>query len=262
MSKISLSLENVSFSYKNKNILNNISFNVKEGEFIGLIGPNGTGKSTLLRTITDTISINSGKILINGKDNKSINPKERAKLIAVVPQRFDIEFDFSVRDIIAMGRNPYLNFNDKESKKDNMLIDKAMELTNTSIFKNRIFNTLSGGEQQMVLIARAIAQDTEIILLDEPTSALDLYHQLEVMNIITELNKKGKTIIAVLHDLNLASRFCNRLILLNHGEIFADSTSANVLTVENIREVYKVNVIINKEVFKDKPQIIPINVIN
>lgn len=256
-----LEVENLNFSYNNRPILKDISFSVNKGEFIGIIGPNGTGKSTLLKTITSTVVINEGNIKIDGKNIKNIKPKERAKLVAVVPQNFDLEFDFTVNDIVSMGRNPYLGFNDKESVKDFEHIKNALKITNTEKFKDRIFNTLSGGEQQMVLIARAIAQDTPLILLDEPTSALDLFHQLEVMNIISELNSKGKTIIAVLHDLNLASRFCERLIMLNKGAIFRDDVSKKVLTISNIREVYKVDVSINNRIFDGKPQITPLNII-
>lgn len=258
MKKDSIVFKDVSFSYNNKEFLKDINVSIKDGELVGLIGPNGAGKSTFLKTITNINPIKKGKIFINNKDNSKLKPKDRSKQIAVVPQSFELEYDFTVKDIVQMGRNPYLSFSGKESENDLKIVDEALKLTKTDKFKDRLFNTLSGGEKQLVLLARAIAQDTDIILLDEPTASLDIFHQLEVMNIVQELNKEGKTIVTILHDLNLAARFCDRLLLLENGQIKADGTPKEVITKENLENIYKVEAIIDDSTF-DKPQITPVS---
>lgn len=260
--KPALVFDNVHTGYSPKReIIKGVSTEIHPGEFVGLIGSNGTGKSTLLKSVSGLLPVTQGDIIIQGESSKHLKPKQRAQKIAVVPQSFDIDYDFTVRDIVMMGRNPYQKFNSRETEHDREVVERAMEMTNTTEFADRKFNTLSGGERQRVIIARAIAQETDIILLDEPTSALDMHHQVEVMELIEELNKKGITVLAVLHDLNMASRYCNRLIMLNEGEIVADGTPAEVVTQENLKKLYNMKMLIRNNTLFNKPEVVPIRVI-
>ena len=213
MPRIMLDFKDVVSGYGEKDILQGFNATVCQGEFVGLIGPNGTGKSTLLKCLSGLLPVKSGVITLEEKDNTSYTQRERAQMIAVVPQSFDIDYDFTVEDIVMMGRNPYLSYRTKESQNDYAIVTEAMRATKTLNFRKRLYNNLSGGEKQRVIIARAIAQEPDIILLDEPTSALDIHHQIEVMELIRNLNlKKSMTVVAVMHDINLAARYCNRLI--------------------------------------------------
>ena len=183
-------------------------------------------------------------------------------MIAVVPQSFDIDYDFTVEDIVMMGRNPYLSYRTKESQNDYAIVTEAMRATKTLNFRKRLYNNLSGGEKQRVIIARAIAQEPDIILLDEPTSALDIHHQIEVMELIRNLNlKKSMTVVAVLHDINLAARYCNRLILMRDGRVVVDGTPKEVITEANLKKVYEMKMFIQENKLFGKPEIIPLRVI-
>jgi|LGVF01.2.fsa_nt_gb iron complex transport system ATP-binding protein len=262
MPKIMLDFKDVVAGYTDKNILCGFNATICQGEFIGLIGPNGTGKSTLLKCLSGLLEIKSGEIQLDGVNNITYSHRERAQKVAVVPQSFDIDYDFTVEDIVLMGRNPYLSYKSKESKNDYRIVMEAMEGTKTLQFKKRLYNTLSGGEKQRVIIARAIAQEPEIILLDEPTSALDIHHQIEIMELIRDLNlKKSMTVIAVLHDINLAARYCNRLILMNNGEVIVDGTPSQVINEENLKKVYDMKMLIQENKLFGKPEIIPLRVI-
>lgn len=262
MPKIMLEFKEIVAGYGEKEILRGFTATICQGEFVGLIGPNGTGKSTLLKCLSDLFPVKSGEIILEGKTNKAYNQKQRAQILAVVPQTFDIDFDFTVEDIVFMGRNPYLSNRIKESKRDYELVTEAMRATKTIQFKKRLFNTLSGGEKQRVIIARAIAQEPDIILLDEPTSALDIHHQIEVMELIRNLNlEKSMTVVAVLHDINLASRYCNRLILMKDGIVLNDGTPTEVITEENLKKVYDMKMFIQENKLFGKPEIIPLRVI-
>ena len=257
-----LKIEKLSISYGNKEILKDINITINEGEFVGIIGPNGTGKSTLIKAITDIIDISKGKITINGMDNRKISRRDRAKIIAVVPQEYSIDFKFNAFDIVMMGRNPHM-YNKKGMENNNFeIVQEAMLMTNTWKLKDSIYNELSGGEKQRVIIARAIAQQTKVILLDEPTSHLDIHHQLEIMELIRMLNvKKNITIIAVLHDLNLAARFSHRLILLNDSKVMVDGTPEEVIDKKYLSKVYKMEMIIRENKVISAMEIVPLRVI-
>lgn len=257
-----LKIEKLSISYGNKEILKDINITINEGEFVGIIGPNGTGKSTLIKAITDIIDISKGKITINGMDNRKISRRDRAKIIAVVPQEYSIDFNFNAFDIVMMGRNPHM-YNKKGMENNNFeIVQEAMLMTNTWKLKDSIYNELSGGEKQRVIIARAIAQQTKVILLDEPTSHLDIHHQLEIMELIRMLNvKKNITIIAVLHDLNLAARFSHRLILLNDSKVMVDGTPEEVIDKKYLSKVYKMEMIIRENKVISAMEIVPLRVI-
>jgi iron complex transport system ATP-binding protein len=238
-----LQVKNLSFAYDSEPILKNISLSVEKGNFIGLIGPNGSGKSTLLKLIGGVLSSPDDAIRINEHQINAINKKELARTITWVPQEHPMVFPFTIQEIVLMGRHPYLSPLSFEGEEDYKIAQQAMETTQTLQFSDRYFNEISGGEKQRVMLASAIAQEPEVMLLDEPTSALDLKYQVQILNILKHLNiEKNITLILAMHDLNLASRFCNRLILLNDGVIECDGTPEEVLKKEIIENVYGVNV--------------------
>lgn len=199
--------------------------------------------------------------MICGKENSALKNRERAQMVAVVPQSYHVGYDFTVEDIVMMGRNPYLSLRKKEGTEDYAIVEEAMKATNTEEFRDRLYNELSGGERQRVILARAIAQKPRIILLDEPTSALDIHHQIEVMELITRLNQEEYvTVLAVLHDINMASRFCQRIVMLQDGAVFADGTPQEVINHSNMERMYQMKLMIRKNPLFHKPEIVPIRV--
>ncbi len=257
-----LSLENITVAYGEKTVLENLTIEINQGEFVGIIGPNGSGKSTLIKAITDIIDIKNGKISIDGKINSKLSRKERARLVAVVPQEFNVDFEFNAFDIVMMGRNPHVYKDNKNPSKDYDIVNEAMLMTNTWHFKDRFFNQLSGGERQRVIIARAIAQQSKIILLDEPTSHLDIHHQLEVLELVKMLNKnRNVTILAVLHDINMAARFSDRLILLNDKKVIVDGTPEQVIDEKYLGRVYEMEMLVRRNKMLSTKEVVPIRVI-
>lgn len=239
-------VEDVSVSIHEKNILENVNIRVNKGDYFGLIGPNGSGKTTLLKTIATLIEHCMGTIHLNNRSNQMFKQKELARQISYVPQDTSIDFDFNVKDIVAMGRHAYSKpFQNKQH--DNFMIQDAMERTNTWRFRDESILNLSGGQQQLVFIAKAVAQDTPIILLDEPISALDIYYQMHILKLLENLTQQGKTVITVLHDLNLAARFCKRMALLEHGKVKAFGTSEEVLTSAHLKEAYYIDTNIRED---------------
>ena len=249
--------------YGEKTVLRDVSFQVKKGEYVALIGSNGTGKSTLIKCVSGLLPLNSGEIEICGKNSRKLKPKERARMVAVVPQSYYVDYDFTVEDIVMMGRNPYIDFRHRESQEDREIAERAMKLTKTDMFRNRLYNQLSGGERQRVILARAVTQQPEIILLDEPTSALDLHHQIEVMELIRKLNEKEHiTVLAVLHEINLASRFCSRIVILKDGKVKADGTPREIINRQEMEELYEMRLLVKNNPLIEKPEIIPIRVMD
>ncbi|MED1797390.1 ABC transporter ATP-binding protein [Brevibacillus porteri] len=222
-------------------ILRELSFSAQAGEFIGLIGPNGSGKSTLLRMVAGLTPPSSGQLKILGRPIAEYKSKQLARIIGYVPQDTSIDFDFSVREIVLMGRHPHLSRFGSERQLDRIMAQKAMQQTTTLHLADRMATTLSGGQRQMVLIAKALAQDPQLLLLDEPISALDIRYQLYVLELMRKLTGKGITAMAALHDLNLAARFCDRLVLLHQGEILSMGKPDEVLTPDIIQKAYDVH---------------------
>ncbi len=250
-----LKVAGLTFNYpKSPDILKDIHLQTKKGDFVGIIGPNGSGKSTFIKTIGGFLSLEKERVYYKDKDLTNINKKEFAKFVASVPQLANSDFNFTVEEIVTMGRTPHLGRFQQESKKDIEIVNKALSLTNTLIFKNRHINELSGGERQRVVIARALAQEPEVLLLDEPTAFLDINYQKEVLNLIKMLNKeKGLTVLVVLHDLNLASQYCNSLIMLKNGKVFAAGSAKEVITKNNIEKVYNTKVWVDKHPISGNP---------
>ena len=259
---VMLKFEGVHTGYGSKEVIKGFTADIHKGEFVGLIGSNGTGKSTLLKCLSGLLPITGGRIVVGGRDNAGLKQRERSQMVAVVPQSFDIDYDFTAEDIVLMGRNPYLSYKDRESAEDYRIVEQAMKMTKTLGFRGRMFNELSGGEKQRVIIARAIAQEPDIILLDEPTSALDVHHQIEVMELIDQLNKNDHmTVVAVLHDINLASRYCGRLIMIQGGRVVADGPPADVVIERNLKQLYNMKMLVRENAVFEKPEIVPIRVL-
>ncbi|ADL12309.1 heme ABC transporter ATP-binding protein [Acetohalobium arabaticum] len=251
-----LEVDKLSYKYGNFEVLKEVSFSVAQGEFIGLIGPNGSGKSTLLKNINSILYPDDGKVYLDNFDLQNLGKKEIAKKLAVVPQNTNVNFDFTVEEIVLMGRAPYIGRFESESDEDYEVVKEAMELTNTLKLAERPISQLSGGERQRVILARSLAQQPEVLLLDEPTSNLDINYQLEIMNLLKKLNRDHNlTVIVVLHDLNLASEYCDKLLLLEDGEIYAHGSPKEIVTAENIEDVYGSKVIIKKHYPSGRPYV-------
>lgn len=256
-----LKFSHVAAGYGDREILHDVTLSVEEGDFVGLIGSNGTGKSTLIKCISGLLPLTKGEITICGREQSLLKSRERARLVAVVPQSYHVDYDFTVEDIVMMGRNPYLGFGKREDERDFEIVKNAMEATNTEIFRGRLYNELSGGERQRVILARAIAQQPRVILLDEPTSALDIHHQIEVMELIARLNREEHmTVLAVLHDINMAARFCRRIVMLRDGTVTADGTPEEVVNRKNMEELYAMKLMVRENPLFHKPEIVPIRV--
>jgi len=240
-----IEVRNLNFSYGQKKILKNINLRVDSGEFAGIIGPNGSGKTTLLKNICRVLKPDQGVVLID--DRTYYKPKELAQKLATVSENGPINFDFTVSEVVLMGRTPFLRRFQREGKEDIEIAKKSMAATDTLQFIERPITQLSAGERQRVFIAQCLTQTPKIILLDEPTNYLDINHKIKIFNLFSLLNKTGGiTILAILHDLNLAARYCDKLILMSEGGIFASGRTEDVLTVENIQKVYGVDVIIKR----------------
>lgn len=235
-----LSCSNLEFAYGKQNIIKDVALSFDKKQFVGLIGPNGAGKSTLLTLLMGLVSPTHGEITLAGRSLNTYKPREIARHISLVPQDTSIDCAFSVQEVVAMGRNPHLGPFQSERQQDLELIQAAMEKTDLLQMAERRVDQLSGGERQRVFIARAIAQQAPILLLDEPTANLDLCHQLEVLTLVKQLTESGHTAIAAIHDLGLASRFCDRLVLLSQGNVVADGTPTQVLTKDNLYRYFSI----------------------
>jgi iron complex transport system ATP-binding protein len=252
---VKLKVNNVEFAYNSVPVLENVSMELNRAEVLGIVGPNGTGKSTLIRCIDQILSPKRGSILLDKQEIKKMTRMEIARKIGYVPQSMEGVFPASVIDTVLMGRRPYLGW--KSSKEDLDCVLEVLELLGMMEFAMRDVNEISGGQQQKVLIARALAQKADILLLDEPTSNLDIRHQLEVMEIMKNIVKnRGISVIMAVHDLNLASRYADWVIMMKEGKIFAAGNPASVLTVENIKQVYGVRALVKND--GEKPYIIPV----
>ncbi|MEQ8200752.1 MAG: heme ABC transporter ATP-binding protein [Syntrophomonadaceae bacterium] len=229
----------VTCTYGDAPVLQDASLQIHSGDLVGIIGPNGSGKSTLLRAMSRVLQPLHGKVLLDEEDIYRVPAAQIAKKMAVVVQEQGLSFPFTVRDLIMMGRIPHLKRFAREGRRDIEVVEEAMDLTDTAKLADRQINELSGGEKQRVLLARALAQEPRILLLDEPTSYLDLNYQIEIMQLLAKLRSQyGLTIIMVLHDLNLASRYCDYLILIKQGSIHAIGPPHHVITADMIKEVY------------------------
>ena len=244
---------------KQKAILHHLSTNFTEGGFYGIIGPNGSGKTSFMRHILRFLEAKQGEICLDGENIEGYPRKQLATYISFVPQNVNLEADFTVYDMIAMGRTPYQRRFQKLSKEDHQKIEQAMQITHCTHLRERPFAYLSGGEAQRVLVARAIAQDTKYLILDEPISHLDIRYQVELMETLKYLNEKeNKTIIAILHDLNLSAAYCKEIVLMKEGTIFASGKVEEVLTKPYLKAVYGIDFEIYESNHRDQRFYIPV----
>ncbi|PIE42870.1 MAG: hypothetical protein CSA50_08020 [Gammaproteobacteria bacterium] len=234
-----LKIENLSWGADAKRIVDGVSLEIADGEFVGIVGPNGSGKSSLLRCIYRVNHPLSGRIFFNGRNIWEMTAKELARETASVIQETSEQFELSIKEVVMMGRNPHKGLLDKDNKEDEALVSWALEQVGLLDFKERLFHTLSGGEKQRTLIARALAQQAQFIMLDEPTNHLDIHYQLEIMELVKRIKV---TSLVVMHDLNLAAMYCDRIYVMNHGKIHIFGPPEEILTEELINEVYRVNV--------------------
>lgn len=251
-----LSIKNLCGGYHKKEVVKDISLEVKQGDFIGILGPNGSGKTTLLRLLSKILPAQKGEIIFLGRNISLFKLREFAKKAAFVPQDSLINFSFTVLEIVLMGRIPHLKRLDAETKNDIEIAQGALKMTDAAHLENRMMDELSSGERQRVIIARALSQEPVLLFLDEPTSHLDIAHQVQVLDLLKKLNREHNlTIIMVLHDLNLAAEYSNRIILLNEGRIFKEGRPEEVLTYQNIEAVYKTVVVVSKNPINKKPYV-------
>lgn len=252
-----ISADNISAGYNGAMVLKGVSVDLGESDFLGLIGPNGSGKTTLLRAMSRALPPASGFVTLDDRDIYSIPAREFARRVAVVPQDVLVAFDFTVLEIVLMGRSPRLGRFSIEGSRDVEIAMAALAQTGTEHLKDRSLNALSGGERQRVMVARALAQEPEILLLDEPTSHLDISFQFEIMDLVKSLNiEKNLSVMAVLHDLNLASQYCGRLVMIGGGVVCAEGAPEEVITSDNIRSVYGAEVWVRRHPTTNRPYVI------
>ena len=238
----------VRFAYGEVRVFEGVDVGVRRGEFVGIIGPNGSGKTTFLKLVSGVLRPGRGSIKLGGVDLRHMSHKEVARKVAVVPQESHVGFEFTVFEVVLMGRTPHLGFLSFESEEDVEAARRAMALTGTEDFAERFLDELSGGERQRVIIARALAQEPEVLLLDEPTAFLDIRYQVGTYDLVRRLNREtGVTVLLVSHDVNMAGMYCERLLLFGDGGIYRDGSSAEVLTPENIEAVYQQEVVLAED---------------
>ena len=240
--------------YGKKDVINDLSFHLKRGEFAGVLGPNGSGKSTLLFAISGVLPVRSGSVHINGKEISRISIRARARQMASVPQKPEFSFSFKCLSIVLMGRYPFLSGWGGYSATDMEKAMEAMARTETLQLAQRMITEVSGGEAQSVLIAKALAQETDMLLLDEPTSSLDVARKIQVFDLLKQKHSENTTILCTLHDLNLAALYCDRLIFLKHGKIVLDGSTKETFNDENLSEIYETDIRVSRHPVTGGPQ--------
>lgn len=249
---MTIEAKQVSYSIMDKEILHAISLQVQQGEIVGLIGPNGSGKSTLLKNMYRLLKPQQGQIILYEQDIRTQTDKEIAKKMAVVGQESPVLFDFSVRDIVAMGRAPHQKLFAMDAKEDAVIIERSLAQAGISHLAERDFSSLSGGEKKRAIIARALTQQASLLILDEPTNHLDIKHQLQVMDLIDSLEL---TVLAALHDLTIAATYCDRIYVLQHGHVVASGTPEEVLTPQLLQDVFEVYAEVTTHPITQRPTI-------
>lgn len=237
-----IEVKGLEFAYGKKKILQDISLNLRQKEIVGVVGPNGAGKSTLIKLLTKVLAPSSGEVLLDGRAIQKMGRLELARQLAVVPQSGDLPTDYRVYDLVMMGRTPHLGFLAKEGKHDHDLVQRVMQRTDIWQFRDRFASDLSGGERQRVVLARALVQEPIFLLLDEPTNHLDLKYQIEVLSLVRQEVQSGLGALVVLHDLNLALRICDRLLIMQQGSVVAEGKPNEILTESLVNQVYGASV--------------------
>lgn len=254
-----IELKDVTFAYDSEPVLHGVSLRVPEGAMLGIIGPNSSGKSTMLRLMAGILQPGRGSVFVRGRNSAHLNRREAARDVSFVPQETPASFPFRVSEIVLMGRTPHMPAISFEREEDVAVARRALEDTDTYHLRDRFLDELSGGERQLVIIARALAQDAPVMLLDEPTTFLDMRHRIDVFETVARLNReRGRTIVIVSHDLNLASLYCDRLVLIKAGKIIADGEPSEVLREEALEESYGVRMEITEGSAQGRPFVIPL----
>jgi iron complex transport system ATP-binding protein len=239
MADVVLHADRLCAGYRDRPVLDEVSLEVRRGELCGLLGPNGSGKSTLLKVLAGVLRPWAGCVALFGADVGALSPRAIARRVAVIPQGVSLLFPFTVAEIVGMGRHPHLGRFEREGPHDRDAVRDALDETDTAALAGRAVDELSGGERQRVVIARALAQEPEVLLLDEPTTHLDINHQMEIFELLARLNgERGLTVLAVSHDVNVCAEYCRRLLVLKHGRLVGDGTPRELVTAELVRDVY------------------------
>jgi iron complex transport system ATP-binding protein len=258
-----ITTQNLSIAYGNVEIVKDLNLKIPKGKITTIIGANGCGKSTILKAIARILQPKSGKICLNGDDILRKNSREIAKIMAFLPQNPQAPKGLSVEELVAYGRFPHQNGFGKLRKEDRKVIDWAIEVIGMKQYRDRSIETLSGGQRQRVWIAMALAQETELLLLDEPTTYLDLSHQLEILQLLEDLNRKqGRTIVMVIHELNNAARFADYMVGIKKGKIVCDGKPEEVMTKENLKNIFNIDAEIVKDPRNNKPVCVTYDLIN
>ncbi|UPM43373.1 heme ABC transporter ATP-binding protein [Halocatena salina] len=254
MSDPLIDVDSVSVALGETRILRDVSLSVPSGSFVALVGPNGAGKTTLLRTINGVLTPDRGSVSIDGRDIQSLSSRAIARSVATVAQDTTVSFSFSVRDVVAMGRTPHRS---RFRRMEREPIERALERTRTAELADRSIETVSGGERQRVLLARALAQETPALVLDEPTASLDVTHQVRTLGLVRTLVDEGKTALAAIHDLDLAARFCDAIVVLADGQVLARGSPETVFTESVIEQAFggETRVHIHENPATDSPSI-------
>ena len=246
-----ISAQDLSYQIQAETLLDSVDLHADQGQLVGLIGPNGAGKSTLLRAISGILNYREGTVRLDGDDLKSLSSRDIAAGLALIPQIAPYTHGFTSMELVLMGRYPHLGRFQIEGKEDDRIARDAMRLTRTEQFADRTLDTLSGGERQRVFVSRALAQQPRVLLLDEPTSNLDVLHQLKVLDLVRQLIDDGLTAVAAIHDLNMAARYCDRLVLLKNGRVLAEGSPEEVLVPETIRSAFGVRAAVYRDAMTD-----------
>ncbi|MBU9825475.1 Fe(3+) dicitrate ABC transporter ATP-binding protein FecE [Rahnella perminowiae] len=251
-----LSAENLTAGYGNKNVLNGLSLTLPAGKITALIGPNGCGKSTLLKCFARLLTPACGTLRLGDEDLSALHGRRLARKLALLPQQHIAPEGISVRELVGYGRSPWLNLWGRLGQQDKAIVERAMQETNITALADKRVSELSGGQRQRVFLAMVLAQDTPLVLLDEPTTYLDISHQVELMSLLRSQNQQGKTLVAVLHDLNQASRYCDYLVMMAEGNIIAQGTPEEVMTPALLAQVFDIDAQIYPEPVTGKPMCI------
>lgn len=237
-----LNVSDLCAGYEQKRVLNDINFVVESGELLGIIGPNGAGKSTLLKTIRGLLPKQAGSIQVFDQDLSQFDEKELSRKIAYLQQHVETTFGYTAREIVTAGRYPYLKWYEQESEHDSQIVDLCMKYTGMYDYLDTPLERMSGGQKQRVLLAKVLAQQTPVLFLDEPTTGLDVVYQEDIFRFCSALTKAGKTILMVIHDLNLAYKYCSRLLLVAHGNLIADGPPQQVISDANLSAAYNTDI--------------------
>ncbi len=251
-----INIEKISTGYYNQKVIDELSLSFRTGEFCSILGPNGAGKTTLLKAMIGYLPLISGKIYIGNRDVSDWSRKELSRKISIIPQEINYQFDYTVTELVLMGRYPYINYWQTYNSDDHRQVEKVLEELHLYPLRQKPYSQLSGGEKQRVNIARALVQNTDIILLDEALVHLDINHQLDIITLLADINSKhNKLIIMISHNINLSADYCDRIIILKEGKLFIEGSPVDVLTEENLRLVYGTNLQIFTNPFSGKPNI-------